>query len=119
MCSNMVEVPDAVMAERVINEAREWGEFDLPDSVGLGQYGEQDVELECSIADMDPSECDVDMYDETVVVLGEVSGSYSYQTARRTRHHPAEYKTEYVPVFISIELDLTEMDSPKVVGEIA
>ena len=119
MCSNMVEVPDAVIAERVINEALEWGEFDMPDTIGLGEYGEQELDLEYSLTELKPSECDVDMYDETVVVSGEVSGSYSYQTARRTRHHPAEYTTEYVPVFISMELDLTEMDSPKVVGEIA
>jgi len=116
----MVEIPDERVAQRIIAEALEWGEYKrFPDTVGLGEYGQHDHELKAHIGDLDPTECEVDMVDEsTVVVHGEITGSYSIQRARRTRHHPAEYESKEQPIGVSIELDLSEPGAPQVVGEL-
>jgi hypothetical protein len=114
----MVEVPDRLMANRVITEAREYGEFDVPGSVGLGEYGEFEAEIDWSLRDLEASECNVDMIDDSVVVTGQIEASYSVKVSRRTRHHPAEYRNETVPLYVSIEMNLDGLDTPQVTGEI-
>lgn len=115
----MVEVSDSLMAEHLIEEALEAGEFDVPGHIGLGEHGQYDKPLDWDLNRLDPKSCNVDMHGETVVVTGEMSASYSVKTASSTRMQPAEYKTETTTLFVSIERDLGDMSQPRVRGEIA
>lgn len=113
----MVEVSDTLMAQHLIAEALEVGEFDMPMSIGLGEYGQYDREIEWDIGDLDPESCDVFMSDDSMTVAGEIEASYSIQTSSGNRHHPPEYKHKEETIYVTITRTLGDMSSPEVRGE--
>lgn len=115
----MVEVDDSLMAEHVIAEALEVGEFDMPGSIGLGEYGQHEQPLEWDIENLNPESCDVHVDDGVIHVTGTIEGTYSVQTSRGSRHHPAEYENKDVTIFVTITRPLGDMSAPQVYGEIA
>lgn len=117
MGTNMVEVDDTLMAEHLIAEALEAGDFDVPGHISLGEHGQYDKPIDWDLNDLDPEECDVDMYDDMVVVAGTIDVTYTVKTASATRMQPAEYRTETAEVYVVIERDLGDMSQPRVVGE--
>jgi hypothetical protein len=115
----MVEVPDRVVAERVIDEALEYGEFgDVYDIAHEGPHGQHEFETDWSLSDIDTSNCRVDMLDEeTVVITDEITATYSVQTSRATYYpnskaHPAEYETREITLHVTIENNLSNLEPP-------
>lgn len=114
----MVEIRDELMARHVIEQAREYGEWgDVYDTAAEGEYGQYEYETDWSLTDMNPSECDVDMDDETVVVSDMIEAEYSVRTARAKLNppgsaHPAEYETRTTNLYVSIRMTLGELPVP-------
>lgn len=115
----MVEVPDHVIATFAIERAIEYGEYDVPSTIGLGEYGQYETELDWSMNDVTPESCEVEMIDENIInVHDTIEASYSEQVSRRTRHHPAEYEHHTTPLHITIVIRLDTLDTPTIVGEL-
>jgi hypothetical protein len=116
----MVEIPDRLIARHAIAEALEWAEeIDVPTTYALGEFGQYETELDWTLNDLNPDECDVDMVnDSTLLVSGGVEAKYTVQVSSGSRWHPPEYRTEYVPLWIGVELDLSNEGAPRIIGEI-
>jgi len=114
----MVEINDRLLAQHVITQAREYGEWgDVYDTVAEGEYGQHEHDVEWSLADMNPDDCDVDMDDNTVVVTGTVEGEWSVKVSSARRYpthkaHPAEWEHRSVTLLVQIEMELGELPIP-------
>lgn len=115
----MVEIPDTVIVRQAIALALEYGDNDIPETIGVGEHGQHNVELHWSIKDINPDDCDVEVVEKdghtTVVVHGEIEATYDKKVRSATYNppgaaHPAEYETCYVPLMVSIEYDLQAMN---------
>lgn len=114
----MVEVSDSLMAEHLIVEALEFGTYDVPGTVGLGEYGQHEAELDWDIRDLDPEECDVFMDDGCINVGGTIEGTYSIMVSRGNRHHPPDYENKSVDIIITLTKPLETLDDPSTLDEV-
>jgi hypothetical protein len=121
----MVEIEDHKLARHVINQAREYGVYeDINDVATEGTHGQYAYDTEWSIADLDPSHCNVEVNGDTLIVMGTVEAQYTVQTAKARRNppgkaHPAEYEKRTAPLEVSIGMELGELPEPVVTAEIA
>lgn len=113
----MVEIPDADLAEFVIQHALEVGEIDIPQTAHEGEYGEHEFDMDAELADLDPAKCDVSFEEDHIYVSGTIEGTYQVQTSRGSRMHPPEYRNETVTLAISIHMPFPDIGIPEAHGE--
>lgn len=108
----MTEIPDDLMAEFVIEQAKEYGEYvEVVDTIG--SFGAK-RDIEWSIDDIDSDRCDIELDDETVVVSDIIDGRYYEQVLSSSYYHPAEYESYVQEMSVTISMDLNKLPQPKI-----
>lgn len=106
--SRMNQVPKDAFVDHVIHQAKEYGTYDSPPTVGGGPRGPQ-KDVDWSFDGVDS--WDIDRTNSGFVMHGVCEGSYSVQVtpARYNppgKAHPAEYEWRNVDVKVVIDVDV-------------
>jgi len=116
----MVEVPDKLIAQHVIELAKEHGEYaKIHDTAHEGRFGQHEYETEWDLSDMLNNDLDVSMDDTRIIVESVIEGQYTVKVRSKTRYpnskaHPAEYENKEIDLLACISLELSELSVPQI-----